>query len=369
MNPKELYRRLEDVISRAFRQVTGPRAVERAAQRVVEELGAELGLRSVQVFEGPAERSPRSPSAASEARVVVAARKRRYELLFDTLPGVAAERIELVVSALGSILSTHLLESSLGNAMRQAEEIQRSLLPQRAPCFGAYEIAVRADPAEQVCGDLYDFLDIEEGTLGLAIGDASGHGLPAALLVRDVVVGLRMGMEKDLKPGHTLSRLNQVIHACSLSSCFVSVFYAELERNGSLFYFNAGHEPPLLFGPTRSTRSTQPTGSALPAPGSVGYSVLAGGDTVIGPLSDARFKRHFAHIDHGETLVLHTDGLIERRSPGGQLFGVERLASTIRECLEQPVEEIVERVFERTDEFGEGAAWDDDATLLVVRRP
>ena len=90
-------------------------------------------------------------------------------------------------------------------------------------------------------GDFYDFHDLGEGTLGIAIGDASGHGLPAALLVRDVVTGLRMGIEKELKVAHVFEKLNRVIHRSRLSSRFVSVFYAELDRDGNLVYVNAGH--------------------------------------------------------------------------------------------------------------------------------
>ncbi len=83
--------------------------------------------------------------------------------------------------------------------------------------------------------------------LGLAIGDASGHGLPAALLVRDVVTGLRMGIEKDLKVAYVFAKLNRVIHRSNLSSRFISVFYGELEADGNLIYVNAGHFPPSLF--------------------------------------------------------------------------------------------------------------------------
>ena len=92
--------------------------------------------------------------------------------------------------------------------------------------------------------------------LGLSIGDASGHGLPAALLVRDVVTGMRMGIEKELKVAHVFEKLNRVIHRSRLSSRFVSVFYGELEADGNLVYVNAGHQPPILF--FREQRPGQP---------------------------------------------------------------------------------------------------------------
>lgn len=344
LDPKDLYRRLEELTDAVFEESAGLHAVRRVAERLVEELGGELGLCGVQVPD-------LSPEEGSSERHVVRIDgfRQSFPLGFDVAAGARRERVELVLSALGSILSARLLQSSIGSTMRQAEEIQRSLLPQRAPRFEGFDVSVRSVPAEDVGGDLYDFLELDEDTLGLAVGDASGHGLPAALLVRDVVVGLRMGMEKDLKAANTLSRLNRVIHDSALSSCFVSVFFAELERNGNLFYFNAGHEPPLLFD-------------------AVDTRALAYGDTVIGPLANARFKRHFAHVDHGATLVLYTDGLVERRGEGDARFGVQRLVDAVRERLEEPVETVVDGVFAAADAFGAGQPWEDDATLLVVRR-
>jgi serine phosphatase RsbU (regulator of sigma subunit) len=349
-NAKELYRLLDELTLDAFEGAQGPEAVRLAAERVVLRLGRRLGIRAVRLLDPQDEEALQNGGDVASLHIEHAeARQRPFVVGFELGEEAVPERVEFVLHTLSSILSSRLLESAFGNTMRQAEEIQRSLIPQHAPAFDGYEIALRSISAERVGGDFYDFLELDEDTLGLAVGDASGHGLPAALLVRDVVVGLRMGMEKDLKPGHTLSRLNQVIHESSLSSCFVSVFYAELERNGSLFYFNAGHEPPLLFG-GGDTR------------------LLARGDTVIGPLAEARFKRHFAHLDRGATLVLYTDGLLERRNDLRVLFGIERLERAIQANLRRPVGEIVERVIDEADAFGGGRAWEDDVTLVVVRR-
>ena len=128
----------------------------------------------------------------------------------------------------------------------EAAEIQQSLLVEEPPDFPGYDIACRSVPADEVGGDFYDFHDLAE-VLAVSIGDASGHGLPAALLVRDVVTGLRMGIERDMKIVHVFERLNQVIHRTRLSSRFVWVFYGELESDGNLVYVNAGHQPPMLF--------------------------------------------------------------------------------------------------------------------------
>ena len=184
--------------------------------------------------------------------------------------------------------------------------IQQSLLVEEPPPFAGYEIAARSVPAEEVGGDFFDFLPFDDELLGLAIGDASGHGLPAALLVRDVVTGLRMGIEKDLKIAQVFARLNRVIHRSNLTA-FISVFYGELEASGNIVYINAGHPPPLIF-----SKKGPVTG-------------LATGGTVIGPLPEARFLHGHARLDPGDVLVLCTDGILERRNPDGEFFGEERL--------------------------------------------
>jgi sigma-B regulation protein RsbU (phosphoserine phosphatase) len=199
-----------------------------------------------------------------------------------------------------------------------------------------------------VGGDFFDFMPLDADILGVAIGDASGHGLPAALLVRDIVTGLRMGIEKDLKITPVFERLNRVIHRSRLSSRFVSLFYGELEANGSLVYVNAGHPPPLLFSRD-------------------GFETLAVGGTVVGPLPGARFRSGIARLRPGNLLVMCTDGILERHQ-ASQEFGDHGLHRALEAVLEAPAEAVLDTVFSAAFEFGEGRPWEDDATVLVVRR-
>jgi sigma-B regulation protein RsbU (phosphoserine phosphatase) len=208
--------------------------------------------------------------------------------------------------------------------------------------------------AEEVGGDFYDFHDFDGEMLGVAIGDASGHGLPAALLVRDVVTGLRMGIEKELKVATVFAKLNRVIHRSNLSSRFISVFYAELEADGNLVYVNAGHPPPLIF-------THEKDGQALTLE-------LTIGGTVIGPLPEVEFRRGFARLRSGEVLVMCTDGILERRDAKGEFFGEDRLKAEVREGLGGTADQILDRLFGAAFSFGLERAWEDDATLVVVRR-
>src|SRR5204862_6068452 len=127
---------------------------------------------------------------------------------------------------------------------RQVAEIQDGLLREAPPRLPGFEIAYRSIPAEEVGGDFCDFVHVAEDLVGFAIGDASGHGLPAALMVRDIVTGLRMGLEKHLRMEYVFSKLNRVIHRSNLSSTYVPALYGDLEPPGNVSYVNPGDPPP-----------------------------------------------------------------------------------------------------------------------------
>ena len=121
---------------------------------------------------------------------------------------------------------------------------------------------------------IYDFIPLGEDLLGIAIGDASGHGLAAAILVRDVLMGIRMGVGTNLKMLYTMKKLNRVLHGTTFSTRFISVFYCELHRHGGLLYANAGHTSGLII--------TEDTVAELGPTG-----------TVMGPLLDIPLERAY----------------------------------------------------------------------------
>jgi sigma-B regulation protein RsbU (phosphoserine phosphatase) len=320
---------------------------------------AEVARHRVYIFGSPdAEGSPqrlgllpRAPAAA----LVVGRRPLRFALVFLLADGWQMEELDFALNTIRAALDARLVDARVRGSFREAAEIQQSLLVEEPPVFPGYDVACRSVAAEEVGGDFYDFFDLDGDILGLAIGDASGHGLPAALLVRDVVTGLRMGIEKELKVAHVFTKLNRVIHRSRLSSRFVSVFYGELEADGNLVYVNAGHQPPLLF-------------FREPRPGQPGEAELSTGGTVIGPLPEVRFHRGFARIRPGETLLLCTDGILERRDRSGEFFGVDRVKALVRESPCESAHTILERLFESSRAWGGGQPWEDDATVVVVKR-
>jgi serine phosphatase RsbU (regulator of sigma subunit) len=270
--------------------------------------------------------------------------------------GTTREELLVMLESIRAAIGLKLRQSTLENQLRQAQSIQMSLLPARLPPLAGFEFAAACVPAEEVGGDVYDLQPIEDGTLGVLIADASGHGLPAALQARDAVIGVRMGQAHNEKIRSLIQRLNVVIHNTTLSSRFISLFYAELEDTGNLTYVNAGHCPPLL----------------VTAAGEVFELQVSG--PVLGPLPDAAYRRRSCTVRPGELLVLFTDGVIERRTQEDVAdadpveFGRDRLIEIVVAHREQPAAEILTRITDAVREFGGGAPLRDDVTLLVIKR-
>lgn len=272
-----------------------------------------------------------------------------HVIAFSVDGEVREEQILYSLTAVRHAVNLRLRQQELRSTLEEARTIQESLLPEASPFFGGYDIAGRSRPTEIVGGDLFDYLPLSANLLGVAIADASGHGLPAALLARDVITGLRVGMDEDLKVVRVVERLNRVIHRAALSSRFISLFYGEFERNGTLIYCNAGHNPPLLL-----RRGA--------------FRQLMRGGLVLGPNPAATYSKGHARLRYGDLAALYTDGLIEAANPEGKRFGVSRLKRILLEMDAADATTIVDATFDAVDAFRDGAAQQDDMTLVVVRK-
>ena len=377
LDPKLRYRRIEQAIDGAG----GPGSPRRFAERLVPRLIAELGeperLACAQLFErrdgqarilrheggGAADLGTWAadawppaadlPWAGETPSGLAALFPIGGELLvvLRFAPGACtvAEGLALV-TPIHYAVSQQLRHRELEDDFEQARAIQTSLLPAKVPALGDLDLAAFSRPARKVGGDLYDFVPLEGDALGIAVADASGHGLPAALQARDVVTGLRMGVEREFRLTRTIEKLNRVIHRSGLTTRFVSMVYAELERNGNLFYVNAGHPPPLLLD-------------------DAGFHELTVGGVLLGPYPDAAYKMGFAHLDRGAALLLYTDGVIEREAPGGEMYGLERLAAWLGAHRDEPAAGALEDLTRELDAFAGGAPASDDVTAMFVRRP
>lgn len=287
--------------------------------------------------------------AIPAAFTVVRNPDRHWLFIFELKSGWVREEIEFCLNAVRSALNFRLFSDAIKSDLQQAATIQQSLLPANPPIVRGYEMAGRSQPAELVGGDLYDYIPFDDDMFGIAVGDESGHGLPAALLVRDVVTGLRMGLEKEMKMVETLKKLNRVIHRSTYSSRFVSLFYAEVESNGNVIYANAGHPAPLLVH------------------GEQVLELKASG-IIIGALPEIALHRGYAFFEPGAVLLMYSDGIFERQGADGQQFSIARLKELAKAHQAKSAPEILEIIFNAVYEYGEGASWEDDATLVVVKR-
>ncbi|HVR43037.1 MAG TPA: PP2C family protein-serine/threonine phosphatase [Thermoanaerobaculia bacterium] len=265
-----------------------------------------------------------------------------FNLAEDLPPEDVLFSLNLIRYAINQKIRTARFESILDEAQR----IQQSILPQRIPQYRGYDLFGRTVPAEIVNGDFYDFIPISDTIIGLAIADASGHGLTAALIVRDVYVGLRMGVDRDFKIIRTLQKLNRILHASRLTTKYVSLFYGELEENGTFIYSNAGHNPPFVLKDER-------------------VEYLRHGGRILGPTPDASYNRGYIALEPGDILCLYTDGIVEAHDERGEEFGLDRLVPLVRELGPQSAQEIVQQVLEAVSAWsGEG---EDDRTIVIVK--
>ncbi len=276
-----------------------------------------------------------------------------YLLSFDVDPARGStEDLESSLNIVRLAVNQKLRQDRFEEILQDARLIQTSILPKRTPRYGDFEIAGDSRPAETVGGDFFDYIRVTPEIFDVAVADASGHGLPAALQVRDVYVGLRMGLTRDFKVARTIERLNSIINRSQLASKFVSLFLAELESSGNLIYVNAGHVLPFI----------------RHADGGVEF--LREGGMVLGPSPAATYRRGFAQLAPGDILVLYTDGITEcRHLRTDEEFGIARLQRLIARHAGQPATEIVQTVFQAVARYAGTPTPEDDQTLVIVKRP
>jgi len=276
----------------------------------------------------------------------------QYVLSFD-VQAESDQREELIatLNIIRLAINQKLREERMLAIMEDARQIQNSILPRHLPDTGDFEIAARSVAAEIVGGDFYDVIAFDESLHAVVVADATGHGLPAALQVRDVFTGLRMGLSREFKITRTLERLNRIIHQSRLATKFVSLFLAEIHNNGTVLYCNAGHPPALL----------------MRADGSV--TRLQTGGIILGPTPAAAYAIGTTRIRPGDLMLLYTDGITEAHATSSdEEYGEDRLLHVMRAArLLDPVA-IVDRIFTDVADFSQTPQPEDDQTVLVVKR-
>jgi sigma-B regulation protein RsbU (phosphoserine phosphatase) len=269
-----------------------------------------------------------------------------YIIAFNVSPELGREDILFSLNLIRYSINQKVRAQWYESLIVEAQRIQQSILPQRVPAYAGYDIWGRTVPAEIVSGDFYDFIPVSDNVLGLAIADGSGHGLPAALIVRDVYMGLRMATDRDFKIIRTLQKLNNIIHRGRLTTKFVSLFYGELETGGILIYSNAGHNAPFVMREK-------------------GVEFLRHGGPVLGPTPDATYTRGFARLHPGDLLCMYTDGIIEARDRNDREFGTDRLVRVVRQNRTRSAQDVGQEVLARVAKWGREGQ--DDRTVVIVK--
>jgi sigma-B regulation protein RsbU (phosphoserine phosphatase) len=283
------------------------------------------------------------------AAVTINTPERQLLIVFGLQTGWTREEISLFINAFQMALTFRLFSDMMDSELQKTVQIQKSLLPRHAPKIPGYDLSGRSVPAILVGGDFYEYFESDEGHFGISIGDASGHGLPAALLVRDVVVGLRMGLISQFKLAHIVKNLNQVIQKSTFASNFVSLVLGEFERDGHFFYVNAGHPAPFVLKDEEIIE-------------------LSATGMVIGFMKKADIQRAHVQLKPGSIMVLYTDGIIERQNIYGEQYDVYRLHEIVKKNRDKSAEEIIDEIFTDVYKFGSSVNWEDDASVVIIKR-
>jgi sigma-B regulation protein RsbU (phosphoserine phosphatase) len=245
---------------------------------------------------------------------------------------------------------------SLKKDLTTAREIQQYILPQVFPPFpedsDKLDIYASMEAAKDIGGDFYDFFRIDDDRIALVIADVCGKGIPAALFMAVSRTMIRSKGSQCDDAAECLTESNRVLAAYSVDCMFLTVFYAIYNtKTGLITYCNAGHNPPHLL-------RANGTIEELPAPK----------NTIVGAFDNIDFKEDTLQLEHGDTLVMFTDGVTEAMTKTYEEFGTERLDNILSGLVGKGSQEIIETVKAGIKEFVDGAEQSDDITMLVLKR-
>ncbi|MDZ7360678.1 MAG: SpoIIE family protein phosphatase [candidate division KSB1 bacterium] len=236
-----------------------------------------------------------------------------------------------------------------------ARRVQLHLLPKEQPKIAGFDIAGACLPALEVGGDYFDFVGMRDGKLGIAVGDVSGKGVPAAIYMTLTKGILQSHAEEDPSPKHVLSKVNHLMYRTIERNWYVSMFYAVLDSRRRLLRFaRAGHNPAIVFSSGASeTRLLQTAGIGLG---------LERGDIFTKTLVEGELQ-----LSPGDTLVFYTDGFTEAMNRDLEEFGTDRFLDLLRRNDNGSAEHLVQRAFDEVRRFAGDHPQHDDMTIVVLK--
>ena len=260
-----------------------------------------------------------------------------------------AQEVARLTTAIGREMAQR---ERLNRELEIAREVQEHLFPQRLPAVPGLDYCGQCRPAREVGGDYYDFLALPDGRLGIAIGDVSGKGVGAALMMASLEASLRALASVVDDPAELMERVNSLVYQASSSNRYATLFYAEYDpASRRLSYVNAGHNPPVVL---------------RNCGGACQVLRLETGGSVIGLLPQRYERGVFSH-EAGDLVVLFTDGVSESMNARYEEWGEESLIELAKTCHGLPVLEGMRRILAAAQAFAAGAPQHDDMTLVLLR--
>jgi phosphoserine phosphatase RsbU/P len=240
---------------------------------------------------------------------------------------------------------------SLKGELEVAREIQQAMLPRGTYAVADVEMCGLTRPANTVGGDFYDVLPLPDGRVVLTLGDVSGKGSPAALLMALLLASLRTLADEGLQPAALVGRLNVQISRHSPASRFITLFYAEYDpATGTLTYVNAGQNPPLIR--RRDGRFERLTGTGV----------------ALGMFDHSAFGTVETRIEPGDLLVLYSDGITEAEDPAGQPLEESGLELLIERHAGDTAATLGQRILTAIEAHARQPRFIDDLTVLILKR-
>ena len=238
--------------------------------------------------------------------------------------------------------------------LERAKDIQQAFFPPQSFSIPGLSCETFYQPARGIGGDYYDFLSLSGGRWGIAIGDVSGKGIGAALLMASLQASLRaQALHPHLDLETLISDVNRLVHESSPTAFFASLFYAEYTpTSGMLHYVNAGHNPPIIVRPRKdSCELFRLPSEAVP----------------IGMFVDTQFAAAHFQLEKDDILVAYTDGITEAANPSGELWGLERLENLVRSGGRTAPKKMIESILAEASDFANGEPQRDDSTLVIMK--
>ena len=262
--------------------------------------------------------------------------------------------VETILEFLKKSESDSGLHRSLRKDMETAKDVQQAFFPQQSLSIPGLCCETFYRPAQSIGGDYYDFFPLQGSRWGITIGDVSGKGIGAALLMASLQASLKA---QALHPHSDLSSLvgdiNRLVHASSPVNFFASLFYAEYQPEARVLrYVNAGHNPPMVL------RWRDGRCDVFP---------LETEGTPVGALESAEYTSATIRLEIGDLLVAYTDGITEAEDPQGEFWGQQRLENLLRSCRDRTPKQIIKCVLDEVSAFSKGPSQRDDITLVVIR--